>query len=170
MVEETGRFGEVDEMLYINLPEKPKGGRRPISWYTTMYRLWGKVRKPDQREWVRRHMNARCYNAGQHKKTTDSVWRAEVRAEGATHRSHHYAMLFSGLQQAYNTIDHQRLVEEAKACNYNMKIMRVQIKAYRWKRLLLLGVILAEEVWLQKSLGQDVGEHWTASKYSWQGP
>ena len=93
------------------------------------------------------------YNTGRGKKTTDSIWRAEVRAEAAKGTGKLYAMIMWDLLKAYDTVDHDLLANEAYEQQFPMKIMRLLLRAYRWRRILMLDGLLAEELWPQKSIG-----------------
>ena len=152
-VEEAGTFGEADEIVFIQLLRKAAGGRRPIAFFTSLYRLWGKTRKRALLKWESLMLMDEMYNTGKGKKTTDSIWRAEVRAEASKGIGKLYAMIMWDLLKAYDTIDHDLLATEAYEQQFPMKIMRLMIRAYRWKRVLMLDGLLAEDLWPQKSIG-----------------
>ena len=75
-----------------------------------------------------------------------------MRAEAAKGLGEMYAMLMWDLLKAYDMIDHGILVEEAYEQQFPMKYMRLLLRAYRWKRRLMLDGLLSPEMWPQNSI------------------
>ena len=93
LVEAGGVFARIEQVLLIQLLRKPVGGRRPIAQFLSMFRIWGRTRKPLMAEWEQMMMADETFNTGRSRKATDSVWRAEARAEAAAASRSHYLML-----------------------------------------------------------------------------
>ena len=151
-VENTGIFGAQDRMLAVLLLIKPTGGRRPISQFASLYRVWGKARKHDLAEWELEMLHDELFNTGQKRRTTDAVWRAEMRAEAAKKGGHEYLMLLWDLKQAFDLVGHEKLIAEAKELQAPLKILRVLVAAYRWARYLMLDGMLSQPLWPQNGV------------------
>ena len=51
------------EMTQINLLIKPQGGRRPIGWYQSLFRIWSRVRMPEVKAWEISCASMQCFAA-----------------------------------------------------------------------------------------------------------
>ena len=112
--------------------------------------MWGKARKYDLAEWELALLHDECFNTGQKRRTTDAVWRAEMRAEAAKKQGCEYLMLLWDLRKAFGLVPHDRLIAEAKELQAPLIILRVLIAAYRWSRYLMLDGMISMPLWPQK--------------------
>ena len=66
--------------LMIVLHEKPKGGRRTITFYKRITRVWQKLTKQQVKEWEQ-EVAVPNFSCGPGKSCVDVSWRQAVRAE-----------------------------------------------------------------------------------------
>ena len=70
---------QIERVLVALLP-KASGGFRPIGLFPSLYRLWGRVRRPMAARWEQSHSRD-YFAAGQYAGATDVVWRQAVLSE-----------------------------------------------------------------------------------------
>ena len=68
------------ERVLIDFPPMTSGGFRQIGLPPSLYRLWGRVRRPMALAWAQPHSRA-YFAAGQHAGATYVVWKQAVLAE-----------------------------------------------------------------------------------------
>ena len=151
-VENTGVFGKQDQFLTVLLAPKPTPGRRPITQFSSMYRVWGKARKKQVARWEEAALEDSIFNTAKRRSTTDAVWRAEMRAEGAKTRRNELIQLMWDIRKAFETVIYERLMHEAENNKAPMHIIRVVVMAYRWCRRLTLDGVVACPLWPQNGV------------------
>ena len=131
--------------LVVLIP-KPKGGFRPIGIFTSIERLWAKVRRWHADKWQRdnfRHYLACAKGCG----AADLVWRQTLSAEQSAHSQRQYAAVLWDLKEFFDHIDHRILWQRAIHHGYPRVLVRMAIAAYRAPRLVEINGRLARDLW-----------------------
>ena len=133
LVEATGMWPSQVSQLVVALLAKPSGGFRPIGIFPGIYRLWMKSRGGlcMQREFSH---ELDCFAMGKHRSPVDVVWRQAVRAEASVCTGQAAANILWDLVKFYESLSHSRMYEEARALEYPLAVLRLQLAGYSFPR------------------------------------
>ena len=145
LIEATGMWPSQVSQLIVALLAKPSGGFRPIGIFPGIYRLWMKSRGGLCMQWESSH-ELDCFAMGKHRSPVDVVWRQAVRAEASVCTGQSAANLLWDLVKFYESLSHSRMYEEARALEYPLAILRLQLAGYAFPRHLSLEGMVAEAV------------------------
>ena len=144
--EEVG-FLPPQAMLTFALIPKPTGGRRPIGWYQTIFRIWGAIRSPLVKQWERVKTSGLGFATDPGQSAIDVVWRHSLRGEIAKSSSRYFGCVLWDLQKCYEKIQHDRLIEAANKHGYPTGILRLTLASYRASRRILLNGLVSRHIY-----------------------
>ncbi len=133
-------------MIIAALLPKATGGFRPIGIAPAVYRLWSKVRKADADEWERKHPRA-YFSASKGCGPVDAMWRLAAQQEAGVAEGHVAATVSEDVQSFFETLDRERLANEARALNFPLPIVRAAFAAYSSARVVTMGGRVSREVY-----------------------
>ncbi len=128
-METIGRLPPQLNAILMPLIGKDRGGFRAITLATSLYRLWGRVRRPYSQEWEARH-DRPFFASGKGRRVQDVVWRQMLRAEAGCGRGLASAAILWDLASFYDTVNRARLWRLARRHEYPMPIARLAMSAY----------------------------------------
>ena len=147
-IEARGVWPRQLRFVQIVLIPKPKGGFRPIGLMSSLYRLWGALRRPVLGAWEATHkLPIFAFGAG--RSALSAVWRVALEAEKATTtrgKAMAAATLLVDLHKYYELLDHDRLIAESERHDIPPWLARPAVHAYKHRRIMTM-----------RSLCQDVG-------------
>ena len=133
MAEATGRWPDaVDAVLIVLLP-RADGGRRPISLFASVVRLWMRARIYMARQWEAKHPNTALYGS-KGMGAQRAAWTAAAGAEAAKLAKKAHAQALLDLVKAFEKVLHQKLIDAAADKHYPMTTLRLSLAAYRLAR------------------------------------
>ncbi len=144
-VEASAMWPTQVSLIVAALLPKPAGGFRPIGLAPAVYRVWSKARRLEADAWEKKYPRAffsACKGAG----PVDAVWRLSAMQEAGTAEGEVAATISEDLQSFFETLDRQRLVDEARALGFPMPILRAALAAYSAPRMVSMGGRIAREV------------------------
>ncbi len=111
----------------------------------SLYRIWGKVRADDVRDWKRKW--ARSYfAAGPGKSAESAAWRAALRAELAIAVNADSASILWDLLKCFEHGRHTLLAEEVHAVGFPVAVARLSVEMYRAERRLVIDDASSEPI------------------------
>ncbi len=145
-VEVGGAWPRQLALVVTPLLPKPKGGFRPIGLMPAAYRVWAKARRRWADEWEQR--NARPYlSAARGNGSLDTMWRLAARQEEGAAEGAQAAVAAEDIQSFFEVVDRARLVEEARALDFPMPLIKAALAAYGSARMLTMQGRVAREVY-----------------------
>jgi len=145
LLEKSGHLPNQQRFVAIFLLDKPTGGTRPVGLFTAFYRLWAKARQEDAAAWAADH-DMPFFAAGKGRSTTDPVWRQSVRNQTSKAQREHVASLCWDLRKFYETMDHDRMLCQARKHHFPSALVEVALNAYKMERTVTYQGIAAEGV------------------------
>ncbi len=145
-VETSGIWPRQLSMVVAALLPKPAGGYRPIGLAPAVYRLWSKVRRADADAWERRHPRpyfSQCKGSG----PIDAMWRLAARQEAGVAEGEVAATASEDIQSFFETLDRERLANEARALGFPLPVLRAALAAYSSARVVTMGGRISREVY-----------------------
>jgi len=173
LAEQRGIFPRQLRILQIFLAEKPQGGLRSLGLFTSLYRLWARVRRGEARCWEIKNQKAYMI-FGPGGSAVEAVWRQAARAEQARATGLSSASLLWDLREYYESIDRKDLAERGKRAEFPEAITRASSQMYAASRVVsfngsfsfvgfaLQGVVAGctfATTHIQYYTGEDLDEH-----------
>ena len=115
-------------MLIVLLP-KADGGRRPIGLFSTVIRLWMRVRSPLARAWEAAHALP-CVFGGRGCAASAAAWQAAFAVEAAGLQQRDAGLVLLDLAKAFETVPQDLLVAAAARHEYPLALLRLSLAAY----------------------------------------
>ena len=141
-VELSGVIPRQWDVLSMTLIPKASGGHRTIGIFVGAVRLWAKARRALCNAWEA--ANARAYwGAAAGKQALDPVWRWAVQAE-VQRTSEEVCATFIDVSAFYESLDHEVLLDEARATGFPVFLLRAALALYGAARYVRCGPFLAE--------------------------
>ena len=111
LIERLGIMPEGLRWLEVVMLSKPQGGFRPIGLFTSFYRVWGRCRRAQCRQWEATHQHeVNAYTRGH--SAISAVWLITLQAElGQREQETSIAVLWD-MKQYYEHLDRDRLRHE----------------------------------------------------------
>ena len=116
---------------------KPAGGERPIGILPTLYRVWGRCRRPLADQWESAH-HRKYFWAAKGRSSERAVHYQGVRMEHARATGATAAGLLTDLMKACEHVDHAKLLEFAISTRFPLPILRMCLNAYASRRRLIV--------------------------------
>ncbi len=139
LMERTGEMPPQLCALAMPLLPKPRGGHRAIATFTSLYRLWGRLRRDVVRRWEDT-IDRPYFAAGSGRAPQDAVWRQAARAEAAvTDGSGCSAALLWDLAAYFETVKRRPLWHRARRLGFPMAVAAVAFNSYDSVRMLSLA-------------------------------
>ena len=151
LLERVGHLPSQQRFLTIFLLGKPSGGTRPIGLFTAFYRLWAKVRQEDAAAWAADN-DMPFFAAGKGRSTTDPVWRQSVRNQLSKSYKQHVASLCWDFRKFYETVSHERMIQQAEKHGYPLALAKVAVNAYKMERSVTYQTHAAEGVYPSRGI------------------
>ncbi len=142
LVERTGKLPPQLGAIAMPLLGKPRGGHRAVATFVSLYRLWGRLRRDQVRQWED-SLQRPYFAAGAGKSPVDAVWRQAAQAEAAVAEGEGSATVLWDLAAFFESIKRTQLWYRAKRLNFPMTVAAVAFNAYGAARLLSLGGVLS---------------------------
>ena len=118
---------------------------RDLGLFPGFIRVCAKARSEFCRKWEAENDRS-FFASGAARATTDTVWRAAVRAE-ADHASNlAAAAVLQDMESFFQMIDHQKLLQQAKELGFPIQMIRLALHLYSGPRHLTLGKGVATPV------------------------
>ncbi len=125
------------DALVMPMIGKERGGHRAITTATSLYRLWGRVRRPYSQEWEARHERS-YFASGKGRRVQDTVWRQLVRAEAGDGAAKTSATVLWDLASYYDTLNRARLWRMVRKYDFPLAMARLAFSSYDAPRTLVL--------------------------------
>ena len=117
--------------MLTTLLAKTTGGFRPIGLYWAMFRIWSRARRSVVTEWLHRTMgNSPVYTTMPRRRAADAVWRAQVCARSAPHKSVIEANWDS--KKCFENVDRALLARVGARHGYPPAILRLSLASNSW--------------------------------------
>jgi len=151
-VEAVGFLPRAAELTqYLLIPE-PKGGRRGVALYTSLYRVWAKGRKYLADAWERQ--NARpFFAAAAGSGPLDAVWRQAAAAEVAGAKGRSFAASLHDMAQFSDRFSHQIMLDRAARHGFPMAVARLTLNVYRGPRAIVGLRVVVGKCYAGRSVG-----------------
>ena len=144
----AGQLPKELQQIEVALYRKPTGGRRPIGFFDSVYRLWSAVTRDRVQTWEDQLMQDHpAFNAVAGCSVLDPVYRQAMRAEAARHSKELVLLVLLDLAKCYEHVRHDLLWRQGIELHYPLAELRVTIQSYRWERRLTLDGILGKAIW-----------------------
>ena len=141
-IELLGFWPSLLRTLAMPLIQKPKGGRRAVTTFPSLYRLWTRARRNVVREW--RQTLDRSYLAyGPEKSAQQVVWRQAAQAEFDGISGRKIAAILLDLQKFFERIPLSMLRERAIQAGVPAWLVNAAVAMYSGARVLSLNGVLA---------------------------
>ena len=141
--ERLGKWPMAIQLVIVVLLPMNGGGWCPIGLLPVLPRIWMRVRRPVVMLWER--VQARPYlYAGAAKGATVAAWKQAARGERANLWKTSYGQGLLDLVEAFERVQHKRLVRQAVKLGYPMWMVRLSIATYRIKRVLRVGSAVSD--------------------------
>ncbi len=147
-LEAAGRLLEVMEMtsslpkqldvVVLAMLAKPTTGFRPTGLFVSLYRLWGRARRPYAKAWEERN-GRRYFGSTEFSGAVDMVFRQAFRAEAAVGEGQVCATLLWDMTKFYESFDLHRLKACAGRLGFPVAITLLATRAYHSPRYVTLG-------------------------------
>ncbi len=121
---------------------KERGGHRAITTASSLYRLWGRLRRPWTQQWEAAH-DRPYFAAGKGRRPHDVVWRQLVRAEAGDAQGLTSATVLWDMASFYDTINRTRLWRMVSKYDFPIVIARLAFSMYDAPRAVTLDGRLA---------------------------
>ena len=108
---------------------KPEGGVRPIVLLEAIFKVWGKVRRGLAKKWEHDH-NIDAFWGQSGKAADQAGWLHQVLVSFARAKGLEAGTLATDLRKFYETIKHGKLMEEAEATGFPLKVARAATVIY----------------------------------------
>ena len=125
---------------------KKNGSLRDLGLFAGFLRVCTKARGEVCRQWEREN-DRPFFACGAARSTTDTVWRAAVRAEAAQASGQAAAAVLQDMEAFYQSVDHEKLLLQAALHGFPLPLLRLALHLYRGPRHLLLGRGVAPPAW-----------------------
>ncbi len=135
--EAIGYIPKLLALVIVKMIPKKDGGRRPIGLMPSLYRIWGKVRADDVRDWERRWARE-YFAAGPGRSAESAAWRAAFRAELAAASRADSASVLWDLLKCFEHGRHTLLADEVHAVGFPIAVARMAVEMYKAERRLLV--------------------------------
>jgi hypothetical protein len=127
------------ELHAVFIP-KPDGGLRPILLYASPYRIWTRARLPVVAAWeARPEVDQPFWWGGRGKACARCAWEMAAMKEFSLSSGVASIMVAGDLSKFYEHIGHEKLIDEAVATGYPLRMLKMNIEAYRGYRRCRLG-------------------------------
>ncbi len=128
-MEAIGRMPPQLNAVLMPMIGKDRGGYRAITLTTSLYRLWGRVRRPFSQDWEARH-DRPFLAAGKGRRVQDVVWRQLLRAEAGSGKGLASAAILWDLASFYDTVNRAKLWRLVRLHDYPLPIARLAMSVY----------------------------------------
>ncbi len=143
--ESVGYIPRLLALVIVKMIPKKDGGRRPIGLMPSLYRIWGKVRADDVRNWERRWARE-YFAAGPGKSAESAAWRAALRAELAAASRAESASVLWDLLKCFEHGRHTLLAGEVHAVGFLVAVARMSVEMYKAERRLVVDEAVSEPI------------------------
>ncbi len=150
-VEAAGKWPSQTALVTMPLIGKPRGGYRGIGKMPALYRIWSKARRPEAVAWEAKHERpffAASAGAG----PIDAVYRQAMRQEAAVASGGAAAVILEDLEAFYESIDRERLLDEARKRDFPVAIVRACLAAYAAPRMITMDKMAARELYPRRGV------------------
>jgi len=152
--EAAGRWPEVFEEVFAVFIPKADGGLRPILLYATPYRIWAKLRLPIVNEWeAKPHVDQDFWWGGRGRAVEKCTWEQAALKELSLLSNVAGATVAADLHKFYEHIEHEKLIVEAQAVGYPLRLLRMNIRVCRGRRRCRIGRACSRPVYATRSVG-----------------
>ncbi len=156
LTERTGKLPPQLGAIAMPLLGKPRGGHRAIATFVSLYRLWGRLRRDQVRQWED-SLQRPYFAAGAGKSPVDSVWRQAAQAEAAVAAGEGSATLLWDLAAFFESIQRKQLWYRARRLGFPTTVAAVAFNAYGAARLLSLGGVLSRPLFAENGIPAGCG-------------
>ncbi len=132
-------------MIIASMLPKPQGGFRPIGMAPAVYRLWSKSRRVEADQWERDHSRS-FFSACRGNGPLDTVWRLAARQEAGVAEDEVAGTISEDVQAFFESLDRDKLVEEARALNFPIPILKAALAAYSSARVISMHGLVCREL------------------------
>ncbi len=137
VMELVGRPPPQTEALVLPLIGKARGGHRVVTTATSLYRLWGRLRREYSQRWEA--ANDRPYfAAGKGRRVQDVVWRQSARAEAGAGAARTSAAALWDMAVFFDSINRVRLWRMIIKHGFPLPVARVAFAMYDAPRVISL--------------------------------
>jgi len=142
LAERSGILPTQLSAVMVALLAKEKGGFRPIGIFPSVYRLWGRARRPLAEAWEARFPRD-YWAAGRHRGAMDCVWRQTFRSEAGVRKGDYSATVLWDMFKYYELIDLEALELRAQRHNFPLGVLNICLAACRSARYMCLSGIIS---------------------------
>ena len=114
---------------------KPSGGHRLIALLNTLVRIWGRLRRPVSQAWEAQHRHPSFWGCGPARSSSDAAFAHNVDAEMARAVGDFSVSVLLDMYKCYECIIVARLLEEARALQYPLRMVWMVLCSYRCPRV-----------------------------------
>ena len=150
-IESIGWLPPQLRLVLVLLIEKATGGLRPIGIFVSLYRLWGKARRPICDKWEAG--NDRIYfAAGKGRSASDAVWRQAVKAEAGCQNGEQAAAFLWDVSNFYEMFRFSVVRERAVQVVFSAVLTKVALSAYQCARHLAYAGMIVEALFASNGI------------------
>ncbi len=136
-MEWIGRLPPQLDALVMPLIGKERGGHRAITMATSLYRLWGRLRRDVTQRWEAAHDRA-YFAAGKDRRVHDVVWRQLLRAEAGDGDGRVSAAVLWDMASFFDALNRVRLWSQVRRHDFPLVVARLAFSTYDAPRALTL--------------------------------
>jgi hypothetical protein len=137
-MELIGRLPPQLDALVMPLIGKERGGHRAITMATSLYRLWGRVRREVTQRWEASH-DRPYFAAGKGRRIQDVVWRQLFKAEAGEGDGLASASVLWDMKTFYDSLNRMRLWTQVRRHDFPLAIARLAFSVYDSPRMLTMN-------------------------------
>ncbi len=141
-MELIGRLPPQLDALVMPLIGKERGGHRAITMATSLYRLWGRLRREVTQRWEAAHDRA-YFAAGKDRRVHDVVWRQLVKAEAGDGDGLVSAAVLWDMASFFDALNRMRLWSQVRRHDFPLVVARLAFSTYDAPRALTLDCRVA---------------------------
>ncbi len=150
-MELVGRLPPQLDALVMPLIGKERGGHRAITLATSLYRLWGRLRRSVSQQWEAEYERP-YFAAGKGRRVQDVVWRQLVKAEAGEGEGRASAAVLWDMASFYDAINRTRLWTLVRRHNFPLAVARLAFSMYDAPRALALDGRIARPAYARNGV------------------
>ena len=139
--------------LIVTLLAKATGGKRPILFFRSAYRLWGRWAQARVKTWAVDALQHYALNNQAGRRPGDAIWRNQVRAQMAEDTGLSFGEVFWDMAKAFDRVPREQLLRIALARGYPPSILRLSLLSYEWARRIVNGPLVAAPISPTRGIG-----------------
>ena len=116
-----------NDRLMVKMIPKPAGGFRPIGFFPSLVRLWGKARQQCIKNWAKINIQDGFINMAPNRRVGDSTWRHKVRSRLDASKGDTVLEGLWDVQKSFEQVNGTKLVSLAEALGYPTEILAVSL-------------------------------------------